>query len=52
MLFSLWVTFTGGYQAVYQAMVVVLAGIILYAFVNARRSREPGPGTRCGRPRP
>jgi APA family basic amino acid/polyamine antiporter len=36
-LFSLWVTFAAGYSAVYQAMVVVLAGIILYAFLNARR---------------
>jgi basic amino acid/polyamine antiporter, APA family len=40
-LFSLWVTFAAGYSAVYQAMVVVLAGIILYAFLNARRER-PG----------
>jgi basic amino acid/polyamine antiporter, APA family len=38
-LFSLWVTFAAGYSAVYQAMVVVLAGIILYAFLNARRDR-------------
>jgi APA family basic amino acid/polyamine antiporter len=36
-LFSLWVTFAAGYSAVYQAMVVVLAGIILYAFVRAHR---------------
>jgi APA family basic amino acid/polyamine antiporter len=38
-LFSLWVTFAAGYAAVYQAMVVVLAGIILYAFIRARRER-------------
>jgi len=38
-LFSLWVTFAAGYSAVYQAMLVVLAGIILYAFLNARRGR-------------
>ncbi|MGZ4543749.1 MAG: amino acid permease [Mycobacteriaceae bacterium] len=38
-LFSLWVTFAAGYQAVYQAMVLVLAGIILYAFLKARRER-------------
>jgi APA family basic amino acid/polyamine antiporter len=37
--FSLWVTFAAGYQAVYQAMVVVLAGVILYAFVRAHRER-------------
>jgi basic amino acid/polyamine antiporter, APA family len=36
-LFSLWVTFASGYQAVYAALVVVLAGVILYAFLNARR---------------
>jgi basic amino acid/polyamine antiporter, APA family len=36
-LFSLWVTFTSGYQAVYDALVVILIGIILYAFLNARR---------------
>jgi basic amino acid/polyamine antiporter, APA family len=38
-LFSLWVTFAAGYSAVYQAMVVVLAGIVLYAFIRARRER-------------
>ncbi len=36
-LFSLWVTFAAGYSAVYQAMVVVLVGIILYAFIRAGR---------------
>jgi APA family basic amino acid/polyamine antiporter len=36
-LFSLWVTFAAGYSAVYQAMVILLAGIILYAFIRARR---------------
>jgi basic amino acid/polyamine antiporter, APA family len=38
-LFSLWVTFAAGYAAVYQAMVVVLIGIVLYAFLKARRER-------------
>jgi APA family basic amino acid/polyamine antiporter len=38
-LFSLWVTFASGYQAVYQALVVVLCGIILYAVLNGRRER-------------
>jgi basic amino acid/polyamine antiporter, APA family len=38
-LFSLWVTFAAGYSAVYQAMVVVLAGIILYALIQAHRER-------------
>ena len=39
MLFSIWVTFASGYQVVYQALVVILAGLILYAFLNARRQR-------------
>jgi basic amino acid/polyamine antiporter, APA family len=38
-LFSMWVTFASGYQAVYQALVVLLTGVILYAFLNARRQR-------------
>ena len=38
-LFSMWVTFASGYQVVYQALVVLLAGLILFAFVNARRQR-------------
>ena len=59
-LFSLWVTFASGYQVVYQALVVILVGLILYAFLNARRQRlgeaaEPtdfapeAPGARVGR---
>ncbi len=39
LLFSLWVTFASGYQAVYQAMVLFLVGIPLYAFLKARRER-------------
>ncbi len=38
-LFSLWVTFASGYQAVYQAMVLVLFGIPLYGFLKARKER-------------
>ncbi len=38
-LFSMWVTFASGYQVVYQAGVVILLGLILYAFLNARRER-------------
>jgi APA family basic amino acid/polyamine antiporter len=34
-LFSMWVTFASGYQA----LILVLAGIVLYAFLNARRER-------------
>jgi APA family basic amino acid/polyamine antiporter len=37
-LFSMWVAFAAGYSAVYQAMVVVFVGIILYAFVRAHRA--------------
>ncbi|HTU74075.1 MAG TPA: amino acid permease [Trebonia sp.] len=36
-LFSMWVTFAAGYQSVYQALIVVLAGIVLYALIKARR---------------
>ena len=35
----MWVTFASGYQVVYQALVVIMAGLILYAFLNARRQR-------------
>ena len=38
-LFSMWVTFASGYQVVYQALVVVFAGLVLYAFLNAQRER-------------
>jgi basic amino acid/polyamine antiporter, APA family len=38
-LFSMWVTFAAGYQAVYQALVVVLAGLVVYAFLKAQRER-------------
>jgi hypothetical protein len=33
------VTFASGYQVVYQALVVILVGLILYALLNARRQR-------------
>jgi len=38
-LFSMWVTFASGYQVVYQALVVIMAGLVVYAFLNARRQR-------------
>jgi APA family basic amino acid/polyamine antiporter len=38
-LFSMWVTFASGYQVVYQALVVILTGLVFYAFMNARRQR-------------
>ncbi len=37
--FSLWVTFASGYQSVYQAMLLILLGLPLYAFLKARRER-------------
>jgi APA family basic amino acid/polyamine antiporter len=39
-LFSLWVTAASGYQAVYQAMILILAGIPIYAFLKARKESE------------
>jgi APA family basic amino acid/polyamine antiporter len=35
----MWITPAAGFAAVYQALVVVLAGVILYAFVKAYRER-------------
>jgi len=40
MLFALWVTMASGYQAVYQAMLLVLVGVPIYAFLKARRERD------------
>ncbi len=39
-LFSLWVTAAAGYAAVYQALIMVLIGLPIYAFLKARRERE------------
>lgn len=39
-LFSLWVTAASGYQAVYQAVIGVLIGLPIYAFLKARKERE------------
>jgi basic amino acid/polyamine antiporter, APA family len=39
-LFSMWVTFAAGYQSVYQALILVLAGVVLYAFLKARRENS------------
>jgi basic amino acid/polyamine antiporter, APA family len=36
-LFSMWVTFAAGYQSVYQALILVLAGVVLYAFLKPHR---------------
>jgi basic amino acid/polyamine antiporter, APA family len=40
-LFSMWVTFAAGYQSVYQALILVLAGVVVYALIKARRE-NPG----------
>jgi APA family basic amino acid/polyamine antiporter len=39
-LFSMWVTFASGYQAVYQALVAIFTGLVLYTFVKAWRERR------------
>jgi APA family basic amino acid/polyamine antiporter len=39
-LFSLWVTAASGYQAVYQAVIGILIGLPIYAFLKARKERE------------
>src|SRR5215471_2863453 len=57
-LFSMWVTFAAEWAAVYQALLVFLAGLVVYAFLKAQRERsgqvaapadspplEPAPGT-------
>jgi APA family basic amino acid/polyamine antiporter len=39
-LFSLWVTAASGYQAVYQATLLVLLGLPVYAFIKAGLERD------------
>jgi hypothetical protein len=38
-MFSMWVTFSSGYLAVYQTVLMLMIGIPLYAFLKARRER-------------
>jgi len=38
-MFAMWVTFSSGYLAVYQAVLLLMVGIPLYAFLKARRER-------------
>jgi basic amino acid/polyamine antiporter, APA family len=40
LLFSLWVTASSGYQAVYQAILLLLVGLPIYAFLKAARERQ------------
>jgi len=39
-LFSMWTLGASGYQAVYQAMILVLIGIPIYAFLKASKEGE------------
>jgi APA family basic amino acid/polyamine antiporter len=41
-LFSMWVTFASGYSAVYQAMVLILVGVPLYALLKNSGKRNSG----------
>ena len=40
LLFSLWVTAASGYQAVYQAVLLILVGLPIYAFLKAAREQQ------------
>jgi APA family basic amino acid/polyamine antiporter len=40
LLFSLWVTAASGYQAVYQAALLLLVGVPIYSFMKAARERK------------
>ena len=44
-MFSLWVTFAAGYQAVCQAIVIVLVGLPLYGFLKARKEWDRNVAT-------
>jgi basic amino acid/polyamine antiporter, APA family len=38
-LFSMWVTFAAGFAAVYQALLAILIGLVIYPFLKAGRER-------------
>jgi hypothetical protein len=38
-MFSMWVTFSSGYLAVYQTVLLLMIGIPLYSLLKARRER-------------
>jgi APA family basic amino acid/polyamine antiporter len=42
-LFSMWVMFAAGYQSVYQALIIVLIGVVLYAFIKGCRENPARP---------
>ncbi len=39
-LFSMWVTFAGGFSAVYEALVAIMVGLMIYPFLKADRERK------------
>jgi APA family basic amino acid/polyamine antiporter len=39
-LFSMWVAFANPYQVIYQTVLVLMVGVIVYAFLNAWRQRQ------------
>ncbi|MFE0822734.1 amino acid permease [Streptomyces sp. NPDC058847] len=43
--FSLWLVAGAGYAAVYQGVLFLFAGVLVYAVMAARRRRAEGPGT-------
>jgi basic amino acid/polyamine antiporter, APA family len=49
-LFSLWVTFAAGFSAVYQALVAIMAGLIIYPFLKARRDDSRQAASPSGKP--
>ena len=38
-MFAMWVTFSSGYLAVYQTVLLLMVGVPLYSFLKARRER-------------
>ena len=38
-MFSMWVTFSSGYLAVYQTVLLLMVGVPIYSFLRARRER-------------
>ncbi len=44
--FSLWLVAGAGYAAVYQGVLFLFAGVLVYAVMAARRRRQNGPGAR------
>jgi basic amino acid/polyamine antiporter, APA family len=49
-LFSMWVTFAAGFAAVYQALVAILVGLIIYPFLKASRKSAGEVATSADKP--